>query len=143
MERFTSRQRFAESRDVLLVDDNPEFRHLTRMLLEHFERCRIVGEAEDGWEAIERARELQPDIVILDVEMPLMDGIEALPRIRAVAPDARVIVYSSEPSSRGRALALGAFRYVEKHMDPMLVAVAVREALLERDGEPVAASLQA
>ena len=100
------------------------------MLLANVRPCTIVGEAEDGTRAVELARELQPDIVILDVQMPLMGGLEALPKILEAAPDAKVIVYSSgEPALEEEMLELGAFRYVMKGKDPTLVVEAVRDAL--------------
>ena len=114
---------------VLLVDDVVEFRYLVRILLANVTRCSIVGEAENGLEAVELAERLQPAIVGLDVGMPVMDGLDALPRIRDVAPAAKVIVYSSQPDCRDRALELGSFRYVEKGRDPALVIEAVREAV--------------
>ena len=104
------------------------------MLLANVRLCTIVGEAEDGTRAVELARELQPHIVVLDVQMPVMGGVEALPKILEAAPGSKVIVYSSaEPVLEEEMLERGAFRYVMKGKDPTLVAEAVRAALaLER-----------
>ena len=66
---------------VLLVDDNPVVRQIVRQILEKESAIKICGEAEDGMEALERAKSLQPDIVILDLSMPRMSGLEAAPRI--------------------------------------------------------------
>ncbi len=115
---------------ILLVDDVVEIRYLLRMLLANVRLCQVVGEAEDGKGAVELAQELQPDVVILDVEMPVLDGFRALPMILQVAPGAKVIVYSSaEPAREREAFELGAFAYVQKGRDPMLVVDAVRDAL--------------
>ena len=116
---------------VLLVDDVVEIRYLLRILLANVTRCHVAGEAENGREAIALAESIQPAVVILDVRMPQLSGLDALPEIRAVAPNAKVIVYSSEPSAEPRARELGAFRYLEKGTDPMAVAQAVRDALDE------------
>ena len=118
------------TRSVLIVDDTVEVRYLVRILLANVRLCHVVAEAKDGQEAIERATELQPDIVILDVEMPVMTGMEALPRIVEVSPGLKVIIYSSHPELEEEALRLGAFRYLEKGRDPHQVVDAVREAIL-------------
>ena len=118
---------------VLLVDDVVEIRYLLRMLLANVRLCHVVGEAEDGRQAIAQAEELKPDIVILDIDMPILTGLEALPSILEAAPDAAVVVYSSaEPRAEQEALALGAFRYVPKGKDPSAVVDAVREAVAVR-----------
>ena len=119
-----------ELKRVLLVDDIVEIRYLVRMLLANVRGCQVVAEAEDGAQAVELTRRLQPDVVVLDVQMPVLDGFSALPKIHEVAPAAKVIVYSSsEPAREPEALQLGAFRYVQKGTDPTLVVDAVREAI--------------
>ena len=123
----------SSAQSVLLVDDVVEIRYLLRMLLANVRLCHVVGEAEDGRQAIAQAEELKPDIVILDVEMPILTGIEALPRILEADPGAAVIIYSSgDPRVEQKALALGAFRYVPKGKDPTAVVDAVREAVASR-----------
>ncbi len=117
---------------VLLVDDTVEIRYLLRILLANVRLCRVVAEAKDGQEAIELAERLQPDVIILDVEMPVLTGLEALPRIKEVSPASKVIVYSSHPEMNGEAMKLGAFRYLEKGKDPHDVVEAVRDAVLAR-----------
>jgi DNA-binding NarL/FixJ family response regulator len=71
-----------------LVDDNPVVRQIVRQILEKEPQLRICGEADDGKEALEKAKLLQPDIVILDLSMPRMGGLEAAPQIRNLLPDA-------------------------------------------------------
>ena len=102
---------------VLIVDDTPVIRAVVRRTLERDERFVVVGEAADGCEGIEMSEQLQPELVLLDLAMPRMDGLEALPLIRDVAPNARVIVLSGfSPDHMGEAaMAAGAVGYVEKN----------------------------
>src|SRR5919199_1271505 len=79
---------------VLIVDDHPHTRAALAGLLEQTGFA-IVGEAEDGREAVERARELQPDLVLLDLTMPGVSGLEALPVVRAAAPACEVVVLTA------------------------------------------------
>lgn len=101
---------------VLIVDDAEDARTLLRIKLSAHGEYDVVGEAIDGLDAVSRAGELQPDLVLLDVAMPRMDGLAALPLIRAAVPDVRVIMFSS--FQRGalevEALAAGADEYVVK-----------------------------
>lgn len=82
---------------VLVVDDEPQHRALCRLALEPHEHVEVVGEAHNGRRGIELAAELQPDVVVLDLRMPIMGGLEALPQIREVAPFARVVVWTAAP----------------------------------------------
>lgn len=81
---------------VLLVDDIDDIRAVVRLALELDGRYEVIGEAADGIEGVAAAERLRPDIVILDRSMPRMDGLAALERIRAVAPDAAVVLYTAE-----------------------------------------------
>lgn len=116
---------------ALLVDDILEIRFLVRMLLANVMRCQVIGEAANGAQAVEIARELQPDIVVLDVEMPVMTGREALPKLLMASPASRVIVYSSEheQSVIDEVMGAGAFCFLHKGKDPMQIVDAVRSAL--------------
>ncbi len=104
---------------ILIADDHPLTREALAGLLaaNGFD---VVGQAAEGEEAIERARELRPDLVVLDLTMPGMDGLTALPRIREVAPDASIVVLtaSEDDDSLLEAIRLGATGYLLKNEPP-------------------------
>jgi len=95
---------------VLLADDHELVRKGIRGLLNTKRRWRVVGEARDGAEAVEKAGKLKPDIVILDIDMPKLNGLEATPRIREAAPRAKVVILTLHESGEmvRRALEAGA-----------------------------------
>ena len=99
-----------------LVDDVPELRALVRAVLERDPKIDVMGEADDPVLAIRVIELLQPDVVVLDLAMPGMDGLEALPIIRGVAPDTCVIVFSGFDAERMAPIALahGADHYLQK-----------------------------
>ncbi|MHB8450327.1 MAG: EAL domain-containing protein [Mycobacteriales bacterium] len=105
---------------VLVVDDDPSIRSLLRLVLDDTPDFHVVADASDGLEAIALARLHQPDLILLDLGMPGMDGLEALPLLREVAPGATVLILSGqEPSAViDQALALGAARFLRKDLDP-------------------------
>ncbi|WP_051551409.1 PAS domain S-box protein [Nocardioides sp. URHA0020] len=101
---------------IVVVDDAAEVRALVRTRLRLSGLLDVVGEAGNGAEAVEVAGELQPALVLLDVSMPVMDGLEALPRILEVSPGSRVVMYSGfqEEGLAHRAAELGASAFLEK-----------------------------
>jgi PAS domain S-box-containing protein len=116
---------------VVVVDDAPEVRALIRRALELSRRVTVVGEAGDGAAAVDLAGSLQPELMLLDVSMPDMDGLEALPRIREASPETRVVMYTGfdEQGLADRARALGAAGYVEKSAPISAVVMALLAAL--------------
>ena len=101
---------------VLLVDDSAAHLELMRLVLDLEDDFDVVGEATDGEDGVRLARELTPDLVVSDIEMPRLDGLHALPGYRAGAPDALVVLMSRRaPSDAGPAArAAGADHYMDK-----------------------------
>jgi DNA-binding NarL/FixJ family response regulator len=117
---------------ALIVDDHPVTREGLRTALElSDEIVVVVGEASTGEEAVERARELTPDVVFMDVRMPGMDGIEATRRIRQAAPTTKVILITID-ESRGaisEAIQAGVSGYLLKDASPDALVDAARNAI--------------
>jgi DNA-binding NarL/FixJ family response regulator len=101
---------------ILLVDDDPVFRELIAFVLRADLGAEIVGQASDGARGVELARELRPDVVVMDLLMPAMDGFDATKRIVRALDGVRVVVVSSskEPEDIARATKAGAAAYVPK-----------------------------
>jgi DNA-binding NarL/FixJ family response regulator len=114
---------------VFLVDDVRELRLLVRLTLEEDPEIEVVGEASDGQTGVEGVAETQPDVVLLDLSMPDMDGLEALPLMRERAPNARLVVLSGHQAGRVslEALNQGATRFVNKAADLEMIRSTVRE----------------
>ncbi|MFG2825674.1 response regulator [Kitasatospora sp. NPDC048365] len=135
---------------VLLVDDHQVVRRGLRTFLEVQDDIEVVGEAADGAEAVERTTALRPDVVLMDLKMPGVDGIEALKLLKEQGAAARVLIVTSFTEHRTMvpALRAGAAGYVYKDVDPEALAGAIRsvhaghvllqpelaEALLSDDG---------
>jgi DNA-binding NarL/FixJ family response regulator len=102
--------------DVFLVDDVPDMRMLLRLVIEADPDLRVVGEAGDGAAAVAEISRVKPDVVLLDLSLPGMDGLEAISLIQRSTPAARIVVFSGYTAERmaSTALSLGAKRYVEK-----------------------------
>lgn len=101
---------------VFLCDDVPELRALLRYGLEEDTELKVVGEAGSAQEAIDAIPGLRPDVLLLDLSMPGMDGLEAIPLLRTAAPGTAIVVFSGFAAERMAqpVLSLGAARYVEK-----------------------------
>jgi len=83
---------------IFLADDHPVVRDGLRAILDTQPDFAVIGEAGDGAEAVKQAEALRPDVLLLDLEMPEMDGVEALRRLRQAAPDTRVLVFTAYDS---------------------------------------------
>ena len=120
----------AEPIRVLVVDDHAVVREGLRAFLELQEGILVVAEAGDGREAVDTAARLHPDVILMDLVMPRLDGIAAMRELRETAPEARVIVLTSflDDDKLLPALRLGAAGYLLKNARPEEVARAVRAA---------------
>ena len=114
---------------VVVCDDVPELRRLLREVLHEEEDLEVVGEAGDGRAAIEVIQRLQPDVVVLDLSMPELDGLEAIPLIHEIAPAAEICIFSGfeEGKVAEVALRLKASRYIRKGAPLDDLRSAVRE----------------
>lgn len=123
---------------VLICDDNAAMRTLLGVIVGASPGMRVVGEAADGDEAIVEATRLQPDVILLDLAMPNRSGVEALPELRHVAPDAQIVVFSGFASSvvADEVLALGAASYLEKGAHPDTIVATIEHALANSPGVP-------
>ncbi|MBN1668328.1 MAG: response regulator transcription factor [Anaerolineales bacterium] len=113
---------------VLIVDDHTILRAGLRVLLSAQEGIEVVGEAENGRQAVDQAQKLQPDVVLMDIAMPLLNGIDAAEQILRSRHCARILMltmYESEEYIR-RALAVGACGYLLKDTDPETLVNAIR-----------------
>ena len=138
---------------TLLVDDVEDIRALLRVLMQQDGRFDVVAEASDGEEAIALAREHRPDLVVLDLAMPVMDGLTALPELRRALPDVRVVILSGFPVDQmgPAAREAGAVGYLEKgrnirslatDIHALAVVLDLVEQVLQQElpAEPVSAS---
>jgi NarL family two-component system response regulator LiaR len=115
---------------VLIADDHAVVRQGLRTFLDLQPDVEVAGEAADGEEAVEAARRLSPDVVLLDLAMPRLDGVAALPRLREAAPAARVIVLTSfgEDDRVFAALRAGAAGFLLKDVEPGELVRGIRTA---------------
>jgi NarL family two-component system response regulator LiaR len=115
---------------VLLVDDHAVVRKGLCALLEREPGIEVIGEAENGEQAVELAGQLRPDVVLMDLEMPVIDGIEATRRISALDPEVKIVVLTSHAAEEEvfPALKSGAQGYLLKHSAPDEVLRAIRQA---------------
>ena len=99
-----------------MVDDNEPFRQFVASMLRERQNLNVIGEACDGLEAVQQAETLQPDLILLDIGMPELNGLDAARQIRKLAPNAKIIFLTQEssPDVVGEALGLGAWGYVAK-----------------------------
>ena len=118
----------ADRMTVLIVDDHPVVRQGLRVLLGVHDGIEVAGEAADGEQALARAAELDPDVILLDLKLPGMDGIAVLGELRARGIGARVLVLTSgnDPAQVSLALRSGASGFLYKDVDPDALVRAIR-----------------
>jgi len=108
---------------VLLADDHALFRRGVARLLATESDFEVVGEAADGLQALEKTRELKPDVILMDVSMPVMDGLEATLLIKAEWPDARIVILTVSDGERNvfEAIRCGASACLPKNVEPQVL----------------------
>ena len=124
---------------TLLADDVFDLRFMVKLALERSGKFQIVAEAENGAEAIDLTRTHKPDLVLLDISMPVLDGLEALPQVLEAHSECKVVILSGFEAARlgPTALELGASGYLEKGVPPaQLVEELVR--LMQNGSAPPA-----
>jgi CheY-like chemotaxis protein len=82
------------STGILIVDDSPQIRNVIRLWIESETRFEVCGEAEDGFEGIQKALQLKPDLIVLDLSMPKLDGLETAKALRAMLPKTPIILFT-------------------------------------------------
>ncbi len=114
---------------VLLAEDHVVVREGLRILIEADGDIKIVGEAKTGREAVTMTRQFRPDVVVMDVAMPLLNGIQATQQILSVAPKTKILILSAhaDPEYVDQLMALGVVGYLTKQTSAEMVARAVRE----------------
>lgn len=120
---------------TVIVDDVEALRRLVEIALTQTGKFDVVGQAKDGEEAIEVVAETLPELVLLDLSMPRMDGLEALPKIRKAAPQAHVVILTGFEESRlgETARKQGAAGYLEKGLSPQVLELSLLQ-ILEQAG---------
>jgi DNA-binding NarL/FixJ family response regulator len=108
---------------VLIVDDHLAMRRAVTRVLQSLPNVEVCGEAENGQVAIEQAELLKPDLIVLDLSMPVMNGLEAARILRAMMPDTPILMYTSFASSNlaNEAMAAGVSRVSTKSSPPALI----------------------
>ena len=116
--------------DILIVDDHPALRRGVVQLLELEDDLHVVGEASSGREVLPLAQELEPDLILVDLNMPEMDGFETIEKLRAAGVDAKIIIFSvsEDRDDVVRALKCGADGYLLKDMEPEDLIESIRGA---------------
>lgn len=121
---------------VLIVDDNPILREGLKSVLSHSPTFDIVGEAADGLEAINSVEKFHPDLVLMDLSMPRMDGIAATEEIKKQWPDTKILVFTiyKSPEYRAAALNAGADGYVSKDSSRIELIQNIQDILQGKQG---------
>ena len=130
---------------VLVVDDYEPWRSFESSMLQTLTEFLVIGEVSDGLEAVEKAQELQPDLILLDCGLPILNGIEAAKRIRQVSPNSKIIfvTQNNDRGVRSAALATGAEGYLIKANAATELLPAVQAALRDHSLITTASAAQA
>jgi two-component system nitrate/nitrite response regulator NarL len=115
---------------VMIVDDHALIRRIVRQMIEKESDLEIIAEASNGYEAEALAAQTQPDVVLMDLDMPKCDGFEATERVMACSPHSRVVIFTASHQEQHalRALQRGAIGYITKDIEPEALVGAIRSA---------------
>jgi DNA-binding NarL/FixJ family response regulator len=113
---------------VLITDDHALFRAGVKAALAHYADLEFIGEAENGMQLLNLVKSLQPDIILLDIQMPIMDGIATLPEVRKILPDAKIIMLTmnDDVSMISKLMEIGANSYLTKNSDSETIYEAIK-----------------
>ncbi|HRP32282.1 MAG TPA: response regulator transcription factor [Agriterribacter sp.] len=116
------------SLNVIIADDHVLFRAGVKTALSLKKDIRIIGEADNGQQLLHLLRHLQPDVILLDIQMPVMDGITTLPEIKKLYPNIKIIMLTmhNDHSMISRLMELGANAYLTKNSDPEVIYEAIK-----------------
>ena len=119
--------------EALIVDDDKDIRELMNVVFESL-GCLVVAEAENGQEAVDKYREHSPHVTLLDIDMPVMDGIEALKAIKGMNPDAFVVMVTSNTDREAMEACrqAGATHYLRKDIPVEEIVSSIKESWLDR-----------
>jgi DNA-binding NarL/FixJ family response regulator len=122
------------AKHLLIVDDVPQVRRELRTLLPLLDAIDVVGEAENGQDAIELAATLRPDVILMDVEMPIVDGLIATRLIKQQCPQCRIVILSihADEAVRAKARSAGADDFVDKGAPLSTLLQAIQTISTER-----------
>jgi DNA-binding NarL/FixJ family response regulator len=117
---------------VLLAEDHAAFRKSLKLLVDSSGDLAVVGEAKNGSEAVRLNKSLHPDVILMDIAMPLLNGLQATRQILATSPATKVLIFSShsDPEYVEQAMVLGASGYLLKQSSADVLAPAIREVFL-------------
>ncbi|MBX3239849.1 MAG: response regulator transcription factor [Chitinophagaceae bacterium] len=113
---------------VIIADDHVLFRAGVKTALSAKKDIRLIGEADNGQQLLHLLKHLQPDVILLDIQMPIMDGIKTLPELKKSYPDVKIIMLTmhNEHSMISKLMELGANAYLTKNSDPEVIYEAIR-----------------
>lgn len=113
---------------LLITDDHAVFRTGVKTTLSHFRDIEVIGEAENGVQLLKLLRFLQPDVILLDIQMPLMDGITTLPEVKKILPNAKVIMLTMNDDIEmiSKLMEIGANSYLTKNSDSETIYEAIK-----------------
>ncbi|HEX8461510.1 MAG TPA: response regulator transcription factor [Segetibacter sp.] len=113
---------------VLITDDHALFRTGVKTSLSHYQDIEFIGEAENGMQLLNLVKFLHPDIILLDIQMPIMDGIATLPEVKKILPDAKIIMLTmnDDVSMISKLMEIGANSYLTKNSDSETIYEAIK-----------------